>query len=276
MILQVIRVLLLFPFLLVTLDSNSQSIKTFSEEYSFLRYLANNRLYDERLYVLNSLSDSAVSQDRINIEKGWTFQAKGDMNVSISYYQKAPLQSIVKLGFQDNYLDLLFRTKNLPTLESTLQSTILPVSIERAKIEVSLNLLNAKLDPELLSDSIPENITLSYKKYFRANRKSAFLGGLYSAVIPGMGKLYAGKRRQAWGLFMANVIFGLQTYEAYRKTGMSPRFYFFGGLFSITYLSNIYGSASSVRKIKRDSKDQLHYEISQYYLQHSGYYNYPL
>ncbi len=40
----------------------------------------------------------------------------------------------------------------------------------------------------------------------------------------------------------------------------------FGGLFSVMYISNIYGSVKSVIKSRRDEQKQLHYEILHHYL----------
>ena len=78
--------------------------------------------------------------------------------------------------------------------------------------------------------------------------KSPFLAGVYSAVIPGAGKFYAGKKRQGIAAFLPVISLAAVTYEAYRKGGVrSARFIGFGSLFSLFYIGNIWGSVLSVR-----------------------------
>jgi hypothetical protein len=78
--------------------------------------------------------------------------------------------------------------------------------------------------------------------------KSPFLAGMMSAVIPGTGKFYLGKIGQGTMSLMTSGIFALQAYEGYRKGGSkSPAFLIFGGLFSVFYIGNIWGSVVAVR-----------------------------
>jgi hypothetical protein len=82
--------------------------------------------------------------------------------------------------------------------------------------------------------------------------KSPFLAGLYSALVPGLGKVYAGKKKQGIAAFLPVLCMAALTYEAYRKDGVkSARFIGFGSLFSIFYIGDIWGSSLAV-KIKRN------------------------
>ena len=73
-------------------------------------------------------------------------------------------------------------------------------------------------------------------------RDSPWVAGMMSVVIPGSGKIYAGKTGQGIITFIQNVALGVQAYEAYRRDGWkSPRFLIYGGLFSFFYVGNVWG-----------------------------------
>jgi len=81
-------------------------------------------------------------------------------------------------------------------------------------------------------------------------RKSPVVAGLLSAIIPGAGHLYMGKKKQAFSSFITNVILFFGSYEAFSK-----EIYAAGGLlsfFSINYYSgNIFGALNSAHKFNR-------------------------
>ncbi|MEO6916521.1 MAG: hypothetical protein ABI151_13580, partial [Chitinophagaceae bacterium] len=72
--------------------------------------------------------------------------------------------------------------------------------------------------------------------------------GVYSAILPGAGKFYAGKKKQGIAAFLPILSLGVVTYESYRKSGIkSARTLAFGSLFSLFYVGNIWGSVLSVK-----------------------------
>lgn len=84
-------------------------------------------------------------------------------------------------------------------------------------------------------------------------RKSPLLAGIYSAIIPGAGKIYAGKKKQGIGAFFPVAMFAGLTYEAYSKGGVkSARFITYGTLFSLFYAGNIWGSVVAVKIKQRE------------------------
>lgn len=94
-------------------------------------------------------------------------------------------------------------------------------------------------------------------------RKSPLKAALLSAIIPGAGKLYVGGQLgQGISTFIQNAILGLQAYEGLRKDGVnSPRFIIYGGLFSLFYLGNIWGSAVSVSIKRQEFNDKMNEQI---------------
>jgi hypothetical protein len=70
--------------------------------------------------------------------------------------------------------------------------------------------------------------------------------------VPGLGKIYSGKKKQGIAAFLPVMSLALLTYEAYRMDGVkSARFIGFGALFGVFYIGNIWGSTLSV-KIKQN------------------------
>lgn len=101
----------------------------------------------------------------------------------------------------------------------------------------------------------------------RTRKKSPFLAGFFSSILPGTGKWYAGKPREAVYAFIP-VAFNLaQAGEGYyRKQLDSPHFYFFGSLTALFYTSNIYGSATAAKRRNEEVnfrvKSNIEFEIS--------------
>lgn len=242
-------------------------VGSFREEYPFLKHLAHEKLYAERLFVLENISDSLRST-QYYIEKAWTLHALGCYDSALRIYNVIPSDSLLTGNFRNDYFDVLFETKSLKKLQQQLNNSSVKDDSAKHRYVVSVGLMQRQYDPKGIDDlQLDHAIENSYRNYFKASKKSAALAGLFSAAIPGSGKLYAGKKRQALNMFIMNAALGLQAWESYRKAGVhSARFIVFGGLLSAVYISNIYGSIKSVIKSRRDEQKQLHYEIRHHYL----------
>ena len=85
---------------------------------------------------------------------------------------------------------------------------------------------------------------------------------MLSAVIPGAGKVYIKKYGGALSSLLTCGILGLLTYENYNKAGpTSFKTVFFGSLFSVFYIGNIYGSVYAVKDYRNDFKEKIEYRI---------------
>ena len=242
-------------------------ITSFREEYPFLKHLAREKLYTERLFVLNHVSDSVLSTTYY-LEKAWTFHALGRYDSALHLYTGLQPDSVLTGRFRNDYFDLLFKTGQLTILQERLNNPFTKEDAAKNKYAISVGLMDLGYDRQTLDGlGLDSHLKDSYLKFFNASKKSGVLAGFYSAAIPGAGKLYAGKKRQALNMFILNAALGLQTLESYQKAGPnSARFIVFGSLFSALYISNIYGAVKSVIKARHDEQKQLQYEISHYYL----------
>ncbi len=99
-------------------------------------------------------------------------------------------------------------------------------------------------------------------RYAKIPVQSPLLSGVYSAILPGSGKMYLGYKLQGITALATHLLLALQAVEAYRKDGAaSPRFVITAGLFGVFYTGNIWGSVLLAKKKKRDYLKQLDYEI---------------
>lgn len=108
---------------------------------------------------------------------------------------------------------------------------------------------NQALDPVLLQNIYDLN---------NIKRVSPFRAGLYSTLLPGAGKVYAG----SWKDGLLSFLFvGANTYSAYRgfsRNGAGSVYgWVFTGLATGFYLGNIYGSASLAKKQNLEKKKRI-------------------
>ena len=87
-------------------------------------------------------------------------------------------------------------------------------------------------------------------------KKSSFLAGAMSAVIPGSGKIYAGDLRSGVSTFLIVGALGGMAAESWIKLGGRDwRTIALSSVFGLFYIGNIYGSALSVSVIQNANQD---------------------
>ena len=102
----------------------------------------------------------------------------------------------------------------------------------------------------------------AYDRLITRKKRSPLLAGTMSAIIPGTGKMYAGKAKEGLISFFQVSALGLATWEQYRANGLaSPGFIIFGGIFSVFYLGNVWGSTLSVKVIQDEFDREINNRI---------------
>jgi hypothetical protein len=97
-----------------------------------------------------------------------------------------------------------------------------------------------------------------YGQLKKLKRKSPFIAGSLSAIVPGLGMVYAGNNGQALAAFLRVAALGALGTETYLKLGpKNPQFIIAASLFSFFYLGNIWGSALSVQIIKNEKLKEI-------------------
>src|ERR1035437_1964811 len=106
------------------------------------------------------------------------------------------------------------------------------------------------------------DLMLRYYDLSRLRKKNRYLAGTLSAVVPGLGKLYTGKKHEALIAALPVIFNGAQAYEGYYHRKLkSPHFYVFGSIGMVFYLSNIYGSARSAVIINEEKYEEIRIKI---------------
>lgn len=132
-----------------------------------------------------------------------------------------------------------------------------------ARDYTSYNQFNSQIYKEYYFFENERNSLSQIEKDLKSyNEKSPFLAGLYSAILPGAGKFYAGKKGQGIYSFVISSLLALQAIESYQKAGpQSARFIIYGGLFSLFHVGNVWSSALSVKKYNEEFYEAVDYRI---------------
>ncbi len=255
------------------------SKSTFSQskrDSLFLSYLVENKQNKEIITFINTLklTDTASFHiwNNLYFKKGMAFYNIKSLDSAASFLSKIslsnPKYTEAKLfqGISNSYLNKLEKARsvfsNLQTTDSLILATRNFELAGISLIERNLNSFETKasnFSEKYYQLGKQQANMLNYKSVIQKfDRKSPLKAGLLSAIVPGLGKLYVGGQLgQSISTFIQNAVFGIQTIEAYKKSGpKSARFIIYGGLFSVFYLGNIWGSALSV-SIKRQEFNEI-------------------
>lgn len=245
----------------------------------FFAHLKENKLYAEQRAFIKIIAQQEKNQsvrDTLFLQMAFCSHLLKDSSGVCSDLENIPNPPV---AFNEKnkmlYRNLLFtyhKTERLQVFLNAENST--DAGTKEAKVFLAM-MKREKVtygSDSLLNDRYPlKNITY---RYTHRKRKSALAAGLFSAVVPGLGKLYAGYKYQAFSAFLSTTLMGAQGAEAYFRSGVrSAHFIYAAGIFSVYYLGNITGSVWAVKKKKRDTLSEIDYEIASYYtnslLQHS-------
>jgi hypothetical protein len=250
----------------------SQGTHTFNDKLDFLIHLSSNQLHEESKIQFNSIETSIKSDlnklDSLNYLMGFLYYRSDSLIQARTYLNRVSennllfyksrmyhsyislkidqpdtsIQQLLKLQPQDNFnLDQIIKFQ-------LAGSYLLKGDVN--KCDSISNLFQSK-DSVLMSEQI--NL-INYSTSFKNNRrKSPFVAGTLSAIIPGMGKVYAGNTAQGLSSFLRVGILGAITAENYFRLGIKhPQTILFASLFSAFYIGNIWGSALSVQIVKTE------------------------
>ena len=223
----------------------------------FLNHLLYQELHENAIFYLESkLNDTAqysLSTDSSHfilallyqpsnlIKSTFHFESIKKENEVLSVERK---RGLIVNYIEDDKLDSVRSIMNSPSMSLWLKAC------DSMYLESALQILQRKEERSLLNDCKGlewdelKKVDSTLNKF---GRKSPFLAGSMSALIPGLGKVYAGKPRQGVMAFVTSVVLGWQAVEGYQNGGVNdPRFIIFGSLFAIHYVGNIWGSAVAV------------------------------
>ena len=250
-----------------------------SEEIHFAQYLINNKQFHDAIYILKKEINNkteATTSDSINYYIGWSYFNLKVLDSSFIYFSKvlsgpfyhqASFYAVFNKAFLKKTSDAKAKLDSIH-LDNDSSLTKLRnfefagiALLERDYEEYEKHSKNFSYNYFPLADE-EKKTTDYYSQLKRVKRKSPFLAGAMSAVLPGSGKFYAGYKGQGIAALMTVGVLGISAAECYYRLGYkSPQFITFGSLFAIFYVGNIWGSTLSVKLAREHKYHEIDDEI---------------
>jgi len=245
-----------FLFFLIKLTAYSQV------NYSFIQHLSVQNLQREHKTYISTLAEKTATDSINYLTAKYYLQYFNDSLFLDSYIKSKTVfkndtnaTNIASVVFlTSNKRDIWFA--NYPTQDNTSYMANSVYSVYLAS--KNPNNTDITLMPEELQADF-----LDYKNYY--HKKPWVAAGL-STLVPGLGELYAGKKRSFVNTLLFHVMYGLQAYEAGYKLGIKKPFTVFSiGFFGVFYFANIYGSYFDVKQAKKEKRKQFLIDATNYY-----------
>jgi hypothetical protein len=228
-----------------------------SLQRAFLKHLTQQEMWIERLAYTGPMAKDTC--DLWKLEHAFSLS-----KMNLNQQADSVYQSCINLAeFRKHRIYIAFKSRNITWLSA---QTDLP-----SKATYCLKLLNKQVD-SLFDDRAYHRLNNRYIEWEEVDRKSAFLAGVLS-VIPGLGKAYAGYRRQAIMSLIVNAGLGAILIETIIQRGSTDAlFYAVAGLAGTFWAGSIYGTVASLQKEKKDRLNALYIEISDRFLADFAHY----
>lgn len=263
-----------FAFLFIFQTGHAQN----KSELPFIEHLINKGSYHEVLHVIDNDSfDYCQNQmDSVYYYKGWAHYSLKNLEQSTSSFLNVRkqssfyLKSIFFAGYNQIYLKNYVESEKILGQVNNLNERISSlVNFELSGIDMLKGewaRANEKLQLVNRNDATINQQVLALMNICREQQshrlKSPFLAGVMSGLIPGSGKIYAGRTGEGIASMITTTGLGLITWENYHKQGFNNlQTIFFGSILAATYISNIYGSVISVKIIENEHKDVAYNQI---------------
>jgi len=221
-------------------------------------------------------SERLTARDSIYHKIGRCYQFGKDFQKSMNYFHKVIFNYPQSDYLDDSYCQIAYSHFFLGKYKESISFLDANISIiksakMRLKMQqlIGLNYIYQKqwakateffysFEEKEKGDSFTTLLANFAKQGQQLPRKSKFLAGFMSAIIPGTGKMYC--HRTADGFFSL-VTIGLtswQAYEGFRKKGVSSvKGWIYGTIGVFFYLGNIYGSVVAVSIYNQQLENEL-------------------
>lgn len=249
--------LLVFLFFLIFTPANAQV------NYPFVKHLSEHNLSKEHLSYITQLSGKST-EDSVNYLKAKYYLQYVNDSLFLHFYFKS------KSLFISDSNAFVAANIHFLTRDTTLQKVwynSVQNNTRSKKVEQISGCYSASVYPTKTDGSdLPIALQSDFARYKRSQSKKPWAAAALSAAVPGLGKMYAGRKRSFYFTFFSQLTYGVQSYESIKKLGVSHPFSIFSlSLFGVFYAANIYGSYQDVRKVKKETKTQFLINAQKYY-----------
>ncbi len=261
-------------FLLIVITSGIMPLKALAQEafnYNFFLFLLNENAYSsaEKYLSFYPKSDSILyCEQRLQLKSKKILPSTHSDFINITDSNSLLKNKTAALQFYNEHAKTF---RNYSDLNNINEKHIRFYQASIAAYEENYEAFIACWIEHFTKDTSNTNIYLdeSWNSLFEAvtghmnaKHKNKFFATGLSVFVPGLGKAYLGKPRQALSTFTGIALLGLETWEAYEKGGIrSPLFITFGGIGTLFYLGNIYGTYLLNKASASKQKEHYHEEI---------------
>jgi hypothetical protein len=269
---------LLFIFLTSSQILQAQFFEniTLNDKIKFVNYLHANRQTDDAYYFLHYINSGVSSDTLLFKEARYLLELKRELNADsvlklISSMQNISDSMICKVKLMQNHVEILkgsIEKLNPPScggnsLKKDLWRIQLLAStlLNKKKDEFDVIFNSSKCSDPILS-LLEFNLYILQQERLKHHKKNGFIAGLFSALLPGSGKIYAGKPHEALHSFLPVALNAAQSAEGYYyRKFKSPHFYVFGSIATVFYASNIVGSARACKRYNAEFEEKIRSDV---------------
>ncbi len=260
----------------LTFIAFAQTNPNLHNEFRFTEHLISRGSHKEALYLLHELVPISDGQgDTINYYTGWVFYGLKDLEASSEFLLK------VSPGSQWYHKSMFFSSYNNCYLGKTAISAKILRELDidiSPQISAMMNFqiagialldrdlkhfaeLSSKFSGQLSAmEQEEKNLQKYYETINSYRAKSPWLAATLSVIMPGMGKLYAGKTGEGIAGLLYVGAFSAMALEFYHRSGfLHPGFIISAFFATIFYTGNIMGSYAAANR----TNNEFNYEINQ-------------
>ncbi|MCD6346556.1 MAG: hypothetical protein J7L96_03960 [Bacteroidales bacterium] len=239
--------------------SHAQYLKS-----DFARHLTEKRYFQEVIDLTNRmpLKLNTTMADSLNFYRAWAMYNLKKVPEGIKNFRKVSSdsklfnQSMFFCGWSSAYLkkyseanhdlDFIKQTNNIE--KELLRIQYSGIELLSSQTDSALSHLNQLANQHTIYSDQVETLKKYALETIDFKPKSMALAGLFSAVIPGSGKIYANEKGAGIASFLLLAGMGGMAAENIIKTGFTSwNSILFTSLFSVFYLGNVYGSIISIK-----------------------------
>lgn len=228
-------------------------------DVKFINHLTNEGLVKEHKTYLNSLNPTS---DSVYYFKAKFYLKYSNDSLFITNYNKSKLLCETDSTILKCASSYFLNGNNMANTTHWFDSVIKNVGDDNFNL-----VYKASVFPKAyVKENFPLELQKSFSKYKSAYAKKPLVAAFFSTILPGSGKLYAGKSKTFFLTFLLNAAYGVQTGESIQKLGVkNPLSIINASAFTVFYLSNIYGSYKAVIDLRKERKKQFIKDATNFY-----------
>lgn len=227
----------------------------------FVKHLSKNNLRTEHGVYLNGFAPS----DSLNFYKAKFFFQYNEAQLFLQTFSANPKLIAGDTGFLN--LASVYFLRERPELSARFFSAP-ELSLVSSVGTKQMMLVYHAAEKTKAEDSVivPRPLRSGYLDLVRYSRKKPFVAGLLSAAVPGLGKLYAGRKYSFINTLVVHAFFAAAGVEAVSRLGWKHPYTIFNLSYSgVFYLANIYASAREVKRVKKEKRKQFLNDAADYF-----------